>query len=256
MGSSFSNSVVDARPLYAVDDPSLGPVLRAMADPVVRFALVSLAEDLDDAVDLFREWHAMTGTGFATRWVWDGRLAIRPERGPLTPRVWEGLTESIARGHGISVNTGGLGTGAGFSLVNGQLGLWYAPAHTDDERARPELERIVDGLMIQRHALQALSSRWAYTPSLESGDHTPYEIACGITTPAVTSPAWCRRWLRGVGERVWLGPDLRQHLEREPALIEGADVVERNGCLKLYARDLTALEHALSPILPRRSDAT
>lgn len=240
--------------MRAVEDQSLDPVLAAMADPAVRFALVSLAEDLDDAIDLFREWHAMTGTGPATRLIWDGRLAIHPQRGPLDSGVWEALTEALARGHAISVNTGGLGTGAGFSMVKGQLGLWYAPAHTDDERARPELERIVDGLMIGGHALQALSSRWAYAPSIESGDHTPYEIACGIRTPEVTSRAWCRRWLRGVGERVWLGRALRDHLEDEDALIEGADVVERNGCLKLYARDVDALERALAPILPASHD--
>ncbi|HEX8617133.1 MAG TPA: hypothetical protein VF911_06080, partial [Thermoanaerobaculia bacterium] len=91
---------------------------------------------------------------------------------------------------------------------------------------------------------QAYVARWA-----TSGVHlTPYELACGVQQP----PTDGTRTLRGVSERMWLGPALLKRIDVK-ALEQVATLTKSGSSTrveKLADATLDDLERALMPILP------
>ena len=245
-------------PLHAIDDPRLPTVLGAMREPQLRFVLVPLVGDLPDAVEIFRRWHESTSLGIGTLSTWSGTLSTRPRTAKFDGTQWSGVARAIERSDLVSLHTGGQDTGSGFVLSRApmggdalHLGMWFHPRRAPNvAAARAELDAIADRLMKRGAAYQAVSAEWRWAPRSFKATATPYEVACGVRG-GCTTHAWCARWLRAVGDRIWIGPELRTHLDDERALVEGADVVDRDGFLKVYVRDVEAVERALAPILPR-----
>jgi hypothetical protein len=119
----------------------------------------------------------------------------------------------------------------------------------------------LDALM-QEDGLQAFLTCWKWIPQFDTVDNydiTPYESACGARAPdsPFMGDKWCSRFLRGVGEQMWLGPDLLNHIGGSAALEPAAEVRRIGSCVHATLRQessLDALESALAPILPGVSD--
>ena len=135
-----------------------------------------------------------------------------------------------------------------------QFCLWIEADLTPPDAAGV-LRRLLEELACQGRLLQAFLARWNWKP-LSLGA-TPYETACGVGGPAALSPVWCGRYLRGVGEVVWLGPQMTSRLNRA-AMQAVADLTEDGtGGWRVELRppaDLDALEKALAPVLGGREE--
>lgn len=95
-----------------------------------------------------------------------------------------------------------------------QLAFWLDTQAFDRavvKEAESVIASIFDRLLEQGVLHQAFQARWR-CGSLSAVPSTIYEMACGVQGQCTTAEAWCKRYLRGVGSRVWLGPDLCQHL--------------------------------------------
>ena len=123
------------------------------------------------------------------------------------------------------------------------------------------IARSLDALM-DGGGLQALLARWKWIPQFDTVDGyeiTPYEAACGAKPRATNymGKDWCTRFLRGIGEQVWLGPELLGRVG-ELAAIESFASVERTGsAIRIAAHDgvsLDSIESALERILPGAAD--
>jgi hypothetical protein len=104
--------------------------------------------------------------------------------------------------------------------------------------------------------LQALVGRWTW-PALSTLYATPYELASGVHGQCTSGRFWCTRFLRGVTERVWLGPELVQQLGGTGALEAVAEVAPRGPGVRVTLREdasLDDLEAALAPLLPGERD--
>ncbi len=267
--------------------PELVAQLRALEDEAVLSLLVTLADAgpaaCAAAAHAIAEWSARV---LPPRESWDitsaePSLGVRPRRQKLKasdvghgPR-WERLVASLPS---LSVMTGQRSAppdpasllrgghpflqSAGFTIQRGSLmyaeaepllvlGLWRPGG---DDAARQHLASIADAL-VTAGALQAFVARWAWAPFF-STDTTPYELGAGIPGQTTTTRAWCVRWLRAVTPLVWLGPQLRAHLD-EAALAKAADLAPCGAGLRvtLHAgQTLDALEQALAPALPGHDD--
>jgi len=269
--------------------PELVAQLRALEDPAVLSLLVTLA-DADPAAcaaatRAIAEWSARV---LPPKGSWDittaePSLGARPRRQKLKaqdvghgPR-WDRLAASLpslalmtgqrsAPREPASLLQGGhpFLQSAGFTIQRGSLmyaeaepllvlGLWCPGG---DEATRQHLASIADAF-VTAGALQAFVARWAWAPFF-AADTTPYELGAGIHGQATTTRAWCVRWLRAVTPLLWIGPELRAHLD-ETALAKAAELAPCGAGLRVTLRagqTLDALEQALAPALPGHDDWT
>jgi hypothetical protein len=140
----------------------------------------------------------------------------------------------------------------------GTLGLWLRVTGAPPDRvasAEAELVRLIEGLHSGTNGLQAFVARWAWAPR-RSVDSSPYELACGVHGQTTTTRAWCTRFLRAVTPRLWLGPEILSHVDKD-ALGRVADLTASGSGLRLTLRassSLAQLEEALAPVLPGKAD--
>lgn len=266
--------------------------LKVLAAPRVLVAGAVLGADRGRAAplvtDAFERWHelatsprprafrveAMTGSATQRSSVLTaGRLAGSAE--------WQASSKMLARSRSWVASTsqpGGspsLGTnlGDGFAWetesILGSEGegtfmphvvLWLSldglePAAVS--RAEKLAAEILDALIDGAKGLQAFVARWAWAPSLHRVIANPYEAVCGIPSEYVTDRAWNGRFLRAVGEQIWLGHDLMKRLASVD-LDSVAEVETLGAATRLRLREgrtLDDLESLLAPILPDSTDA-
>lgn len=105
--------------------------------------------------------------------------------------------------------------------------------------AEEAVAAIFDRLLEQGILLQAFQARWRC-----GNVSAVYEMACGVQGQCTAWEPWCKRYLRGVGPRVWLGPELRRELGEESERGRRID----------WPGSLDELETRLAPILAGRTD--
>jgi hypothetical protein len=134
------------------------------------------------------------------------------------------------------------------------LGFWLDTKAFPEEEvdgAEERLGEIFDRLMRDGHVLQAFVARWN-CGDLSMVQSTAYEFACGVAGQCTTTEAWCNKYLRGVGDRIWLGQELVARLDNPERLRAAAEAVPLGQGLKigrLPAATLDDLEAALDPLL-------
>ncbi len=127
-----------------------------------------------------------------------------------------------------------------------------AGLHEDIEAT---LRTIVDELMEHAGGVQAFVARWAWSPLL-SVDSTPYELACGVHGQCTGGRTWATRYVRAVTEQMWLGPELRGHID-EQRLAEVTCVEELGQALRVEIgpeASVDELETVLAEVLPDADD--
>jgi hypothetical protein len=144
-----------------------------------------------------------------------------------------------------------------FSLggaVSPQFCLWVEAALAPPDTAGV-LRRLYEELGVQAHPLQGFLARWNWKPLSLSA--TPYETACGVGGPGALSQDWCSRYLRGVGEVVWLGRQMTSRLSRAEVQAVAALKEDEEGGWRVELRQpagLDELEKALAPVLGGREE--
>jgi hypothetical protein len=125
------------------------------------------------------------------------------------------------------------------------LGLW---SPREDEKTRQLAIEIAEHAFVRGRGTQAMVARWGWSPINLHG--TPYETACDVRGGLQTR-SYQTSCVRGVAEGVlWLGPALLARIDRG-ALEAVADVRELVHGVRVEVRDVTAVERALEPVLPR-----
>jgi hypothetical protein len=148
----------------------------------------------------------------------------------------------------------------GFSIMSlddelTQLGLWTEPQQNDDDKAA--LRRLASAVAAEERLVQAVLARQGWKP--DGGPaRTPYEE---ITAPgAAVGGASAERWLRTIGEEIWLGPSLQRWLGDTGPVEKVAQVEWIPGALHLRLDGPTdpaalgRLEAALSSVTPFPKD--
>lgn len=133
--------------------------------------------------------------------------------------------------------------------------VWFTVADFDEGTLITIEEWIVDvidRLMLETNGLQAMVGKWDWFnyPNIYV---TPYEVATGIGSTGSTSDYWCQKYLRGVTEHLWLGPDLISKIDDVTQLSTLAKMtqIDRNIRVDLHeSSDLGEFEKALASILP------
>jgi hypothetical protein len=277
---------VPRRPLRAhPETPSV--VLHQLSSPSVLVALIALGADRATSVavaaDLCERWGVVIGRGEGRRC----NVALQPaplERPIIAPlradtlrrsRRWRELRSELATCEFLSGLVGGWRRGFSFDIGS----FPFRPAAPDDRLVphlalyddladlTPEqqaeelatLARLMDEGMARAAGLQALVARWDWRPGSGLIGATPYEAACDISGDFsfLNGQAWCQRYLRGVAERLWLGPDLLARLGGIAPLQQVADVAPVGAAVRVTLRptsSLAELEQALAPLLPSRQD--
>lgn len=140
------------------------------------------------------------------------------------------------------------------------LALWadlHAP-QADPDALTDALKAIIDQAMIKGQGHQAFLARWDWAPATNhTTDSTPYELVCGIHGQCTATHDWCRRFLRGVSEHIWLGRSLLDHLPDRAALEQVADIRVVGEALAVSLKPestLDDLEKILAPLLPSQQD--
>jgi hypothetical protein len=282
------------RPLRSIGgSPTTDRLLRDLDQPRVLIALMALGADRPTSAEVAESAIARWNRAVAMRSVdrYDGSLYQQFDYRPLP---FELPAHAIPDGppwqhvrHGLERNVSVFAalaqplsddplaqpsSSAGFSyeadspfLQDGddnaapQLALWWDTTGHDSAtiaRMTHVLLGIVDDAMHQAEGLQALVARWNWT-NFQSLQSTPYELACGVHGQCTTSRDWCSQWLRGVSERMWLGPDLLAHLSDIAALgniAECAPVGPGIRAMLKPGETLDGLELVLAPLLPGESD--
>lgn len=134
-----------------------------------------------------------------------------------------------------------------------ELVLWVAPTAQQDDELRTELIERIDGCCNDAEVQQAYVVRTGATPS---SWRSHYENVTGVWGQIVIAPFWASRWLRGVGDLLWLGAPLLQHLDTTALAILG-DVTWIGGSARLSldpGASLDELEALLEPVLPSHDD--
>jgi hypothetical protein len=154
------------------------------------------------------------------------------------------------------------------------LSFWLecAASSAESEAVQPARERLT-GLIFSAFTtstgLQGWVAQWGWKPRFSTGDendYTPYEDAVGLTR-AVEGPLgeggfmmrkWRGRYLRGLSERLWLGPALLAHVDRDH--FRGIAQLTPVGATSLRLDvssmlELKRLEESLRPILPTPTHA-
>ncbi|HEY1013268.1 MAG TPA: hypothetical protein VGE07_11225 [Herpetosiphonaceae bacterium] len=185
----------------------------------------------------------------------------------VTVRVVEGPTDGCAVEFGGRADFYGalggwfVGSTLQFERDEGgaapQLCLWVRPRGLPPEkieRLGRVLGEIVDELMRGLDGMQAYVCDWSEE---YAGVGTAYERLCGVNGTVTESRSWGARWLRGVSERIWLGPELRALLADPGALAEVAEIAVVGDTWRVALKpgaSLDELERLLAPILPGADD--
>lgn len=85
-----------------------------------------------------------------------------------------------------------------------------------------------------------------------SAETTPYEFASGVQGQCTMTAWWCERFVRAIGSRLWIGPQLLARIPSREALQATAEVTEAGNCLRVTPHDSAqteTLEKALEPVL-------
>jgi hypothetical protein len=282
------------RPLHYQDRPGISSALRMLEEPRMLFALAALGADQETCAevvgDAIERWNAVLcpdGRGQYATSLQREALA-RPIRGQLEAKDllhdphWREVRQALPACEWFSGNlrpeatasrdprtlTRGAG-GFRFSRWSGYsqqesdervpfLGLWLDLSNCDTGRtqaATKVLISIVDDVTARTAGLQAIVAQWNWAPVAML--HTPYEGACGVSSQFTAGRAWCSRFLKGVSEQLWLGPELLSYLRGTADLESIAELTHVGRVVRVTLREsasLDDLERALAPILPSRED--
>ena len=118
------------------------------------------------------------------------------------------------------------------------------------------LQGMVNRIMTKASVLQAIVGRWEWHDTMDV-NMTPYEIACGIGGQCTTARFWCMRFLRGVTEQLWLGPNLLTQLGGTKRLSSIATVTPCGDGVHITLNEestLNELEKALECVLASEID--
>jgi hypothetical protein len=249
---------------------------RDLADPKVLFAMASLGADrgassaaVCSAIETWLD--AAPGEWLVTLQRDDMDFDLRPARVESLRRGkskrWKELLQSVPSCHllfgTVDPDPRTCAGRAAFVLdasgqpfgparpVSPQLCFW-AEIASAPPGAGAVLRKLLEQLAAEAPPLQAFLARWNCKP-LSLGA-TLYETACGIAGRLTED--WCGRYLRGVGDLLWLSRPLTLHLDRA-ALEAAAEVRESGEGWWVEPREpggMDSLERALAPVLPGREE--
>jgi hypothetical protein len=134
--------------------------------------------------------------------------------------------------------------------------------------AQRRLTALIDSVFETTEGLHGWISRWDWIPRFtmaEENNYTPYEEAYAMDSPSAEPDGsggymdvkWCRRHLRGLGERIWLGSPMLERIDRDrlTAIATITELGPSSARLDLLpAVELRQLEELLIPILPVSRD--
>jgi hypothetical protein len=135
--------------------------------------------------------------------------------------------------------------------------------------ARRRLTMLIDSVFETKDGLQGWIARWSWVPRFsmaEENNYTPYEGAYAMGSPSAEPEdgsggymdvKWCCRHLRGLSERIWLGPPLLARIDRDrlAAIATVTDLGPSSARFDLLPGvELRGLEELLIPILPVSRD--
>jgi hypothetical protein len=130
--------------------------------------------------------------------------------------------------------------------------------------ARRCLTMLIDSVFETTVGLQGWIARWDWIPRFtmaEENNYTPYEEAYAMGSPSAEpedgsgdymDEQWCRRHLRGLSERIWLGQPLLERINRNrlAAIAAVTDLGPSSARFDLLPGvELRRLEESLIPIL-------
>jgi hypothetical protein len=188
---------------------------------------------------------------------WQQLFANQSTLQSLSFEVKDGVCEEPIAGASIQQPCESVDQGA----ATFHLGFWQR--NGDSQEDSEMLSHLVDEVFCEFSGLQAWQSTWNWIPKFtvaEGNHYTPYEEAKGIGNPSAEhqlgegymQEAWCGRYLRGFGERLWLGAELCKRIDL--GLLGGtAKSTDRGVGVRLELErnaSLTDLEAALEVITP------
>ncbi len=169
-------------------------------------------------------------------------------------------TENFSSGFGIynyPVYYQGIGEG---DRPAPHMLFWVDLANLNvDERRRVNysLKKIIDLIMLRINGIQAMMGTWSSPPLDPATNSTAYENACGIYGYSA-SRKWCKQYLRGVSNHLWLGSELQKQCIKNLNLIKNIAMVENVGhTLRIQLRpnnNLNDIERVLKPVLATQED--
>ncbi len=273
------------RPLRSLEQsPSVTSELEALKTPRVLFALVALEAPreacADQAIHAIERWlQVISALGTETyRIIIQETLqdSIREQRIRVQAipggKRWIDLRNGLARYASVGgyLGYGQFTSGSGFSWKTDSIflqdrgdapaphvGLWYDLGARKGEavqRMLATLIDILDEMALRTGIMQGILARWNWAPT--DVDSTPYERACGVAGQVTMGHSWCARFLRGVTDRMWLGPALLERVDVE-ALAAAAVVAPLGRAIRLTLKTgstMNDLERALAPVLPGVDD--
>ncbi len=254
--------------------------LQRLDRPTHLFAVAAMAADRPRSAsivaDLISEWTTTVAKNTAAPFVArvQSRLDLMPDEQQITigdissSAYWEAMHQTLATCVSFSIQHGAASMLFDASTLffqrtkeepAPQLGIFYSVEALESGEAKLAeewLEDSVDGLMARKEVLQAIVGHWDWGefPRLEM---TPYETACSVHRQCTTARFWCKRFLRGVTERVWLGPELIEELGGTDQLAPFAEVTEIGNGVRLRLKEpatLDDLERVLAPLLASEQD--
>lgn len=128
-----------------------------------------------------------------------------------------------------------------------------------DERRRVNysLKKIIDLMMLRINGIQAMMADWSSPPLDPASNSTAYENACGIYGYSA-SRKWCKQYLRGISNYLWLGEELQEQCLKNMSLIKNIAAVETVGhAMRIQLRldsNLNDIERVLKPVLATQED--
>ncbi|MCL4396173.1 MAG: hypothetical protein M1482_15455 [Chloroflexi bacterium] len=267
------------RPLRSREAPK-SDLFQKLANPVQLFALVAMDSDRVRTAalvaDVLQAWAVemthQSGKSLVTHL--RSRPDLMPDKKRLDHRAvadsayWRALREALETC--VSFSAEGRAARAVFDVDTiffqksreepaPQLGFFNVPEKVGDaanKSAEHGMIDIVDQLMKTGAIVQAMIGRWDWGP-YPGLNMTPYEVACGVGGQCTTARFWCRRFLRGVTEKVWLGPDLVAQLGGTDQLVPIAHVTPVGNGVRIFldaSATIDQLEVALAPLLPGEKD--
>jgi hypothetical protein len=153
-----------------------------------------------------------------------------------------------------------LGSSAARADLPGFLTLWADTLgweSTDTAAAESKLTELVQRLMSESDGYQAFVTRQGGYPQ-NPDQPTPYEYLASVNTDWLENAAWCKSFVRGVCENMWLGRDMLSRLraadsDAEQKLARIAEVQPSGEGLFIRLWDssqIAELENLLLPVTP------